>query len=165
MATFERASRRSQLIFALWVVTIVFNLWVVGTIISGNRANERDAWLQGLQANIAANVGASSWENACVESGISWVCSIQSMEVTDDRTLTVQTDLWTVDSREAWQYGNMFTGTDWVGDEPADGVVVVDRRGIEKFYSKRIVDNEWYDNYTEKMERKEFLEDLGLIDR
>jgi len=142
MSQGEDVPLRSKLIFGLWVVTIVFCLWVAGTIISGNRANDREDWLRSVQANIAANVGASSWENACAESTISWVCSIRSMEATDDRTLTVHTDLWTVDSREAWQYGNMFTGTDWVGNEPADGVVVVDRQGIEKFYSKRIVDNE-----------------------
>lgn len=144
MGQIEGVPLRSKLILGLWVVAIVFCLWVAGTIISETRADDREEWLQGVQENVAANVGASSWENACAESGVSWVCSIRSMEATDDRTLTVQTDLWTVDSREAWQYGNMFTGTDWVGDEPAEGVVVVDRQGIEKFYSKRIVDNERY---------------------
>ncbi|MEX3508685.1 hypothetical protein VVR84_03950 [Kocuria carniphila] len=141
----EGVPLRSKLIFTLWVVAIVFCLWVAGTIISGNRANDRDEWLHGVQENIATNVGASQWENACAESRISWVCSIRSMEATDDRTLTVYTDLWTVDSREAWGYGLVFTEPDWVGDEPAEGVVIVDRQGIEKFYSKRIVDKERYD--------------------
>lgn len=149
MGQIEGVPLRSKLILGLWVVAIVFCLWVAGTIIADTRDDARAAdseeWLQGLQASLAEGVGASSWQNACAESGISWVCGIHSMEATGERTLTLHTDLWTVDSREAWQYANMFTGSDWTGDEPAEGVVVVDRQGIEKFYSKRIVDNERYD--------------------
>lgn len=80
MSQFSDVPRRSKIIFGLWVAAIVASLWAVGTIISGTRAQSNEAWLAHLQSSLTKNLGASSWDKACAETGVSWACDFKSMK-------------------------------------------------------------------------------------
>ncbi|WP_121846900.1 hypothetical protein [Kocuria tytonicola] len=169
MSDREHVPTRSKVIFCLWLAVVITVIWLVGAMVSDAKAHHAKAdqteWLAKLQDNLAVSLNASSWDRACSETSISWVCGIQSMEATGDHELTLHTDLMSVDSDDALQYARMFTGDDWTNNDPATGVLIVDRRGLEKFYSKNKADSEWADNYQKDVERKETLEDLGLIEK
>ncbi|MDN3226313.1 hypothetical protein QWJ06_06220 [Kocuria rhizophila] len=133
-------TRRNALIASLWalVAVAVIMTW---TMIQNDVNEQRGKdWLAGYQASLASNVGASSWDNACAETSLSWVCDVKSMTATAPGELIVETGLEDADSQDAWRYARTFADPDWTDNNPATGVVVVDRHGVEHFYSKRKLD-------------------------
>lgn len=131
---------RNLMIASLWFLVALVLLWFWTMYQNHKNKQEGEEWLASYQQSLASNVGASSWENACAESSVSWVCDMKTMTATAPGEITVKTGLEDSDSIEAWRYARTLTLPDWTDNNPATGVVIVDRHGLEHFYSKRKVD-------------------------
>ena len=133
-------TKRTLMIIFLWLLVAIAILWFWTMVQNHNNEQKGREWLAGYQQSLASNAGATSWGNACSETSLTWVCDMRTMKATAPGEITVETGLEDSDSRDGWRYAHTLADPDWTDDNPATGVVIVDRNGIEHFYSKRKLD-------------------------
>lgn len=139
-----RLTARNLMIGFLWFLVALSLVWFWLLVHNHNQQQKGKDWLVGYQQSLAHNAGASSWDNACGETMVSWICDINSMEADAPHNITVETGLEDADSVEAWRYARSLTMPDWTDNDPATDVTIMDRHGNAHYYSKRKVD-EGYD--------------------